>query len=173
MDDELGRTIRWDRPCYKCLSHYCDLSCPEPAKNASAAPQDATDWEAVSADQAMTIAMLRVDALQDAKDAARYHIVRERGAFLYEDGAVGFDNAIDKIGEETALNESAQYKIVQTTEGYWYVRLDAQRFAQWPVGNKLTLPRCFDSGWWTQAEVDAINKQLGFDLDDAAMEQKL
>ena len=29
-----------------------------------AAPQDATDWEAVSADQAMTIAMLRVDYQQ-------------------------------------------------------------------------------------------------------------
>jgi hypothetical protein len=23
--------IRWDRPCYKCLSHYCDLFCKEPA----------------------------------------------------------------------------------------------------------------------------------------------
>jgi hypothetical protein len=21
--------IKWDRPCYKCLSHYCDLSCKE------------------------------------------------------------------------------------------------------------------------------------------------
>ncbi len=24
--------IKWDRPCYKCLSHYCDLSCKEPAQ---------------------------------------------------------------------------------------------------------------------------------------------
>jgi hypothetical protein len=23
--------IKWDRPCYKCLSHYCDLSCKEPS----------------------------------------------------------------------------------------------------------------------------------------------
>lgn len=23
---------RWDRPCYKCRSHFCDLSCPEPEK---------------------------------------------------------------------------------------------------------------------------------------------
>ena len=22
--------IKWDRPCYKCLSHFCDLSCKEP-----------------------------------------------------------------------------------------------------------------------------------------------
>lgn len=22
--------IKWDRPCYKCLSYYCDLSCKEP-----------------------------------------------------------------------------------------------------------------------------------------------
>jgi hypothetical protein len=22
---------KWDRPCYKCLSHYCDLSCKEPS----------------------------------------------------------------------------------------------------------------------------------------------
>ena len=96
---------------------------------------DAIDWEGVAADQAMTIAMMQVDAEQDKKDAARF-------------------------------------EIKETAEGYWYVRLDAQRFAQWPVGNKLTLPRCFDSGWWTQAEVDAINKQLGFDLDDAAMQQE-
>ena len=96
---------------------------------------DAIDWESVAADQAMTIAMAKVDAEQDKKDAARF-------------------------------------EIKETAEGYWYVRLDAQRFAQWPVGNKLTLPRCFDSGWWTQAEVDAINKQLGFDLDDAAMQQE-
>jgi hypothetical protein len=25
--------IKWDRPCYKCLSHYCDLSCKEPAQS--------------------------------------------------------------------------------------------------------------------------------------------
>ena len=24
--------IKWDRPCYKCLSHYCDLSCKETLK---------------------------------------------------------------------------------------------------------------------------------------------
>ena len=23
---------KWDRPCYKCLSHYCDLSCKENEK---------------------------------------------------------------------------------------------------------------------------------------------
>ena len=34
------------------------------ANTANAAPQDATDWEAVSADQAMTIAMLKVDYQQ-------------------------------------------------------------------------------------------------------------
>ena len=22
--------IKWDKPCYKCLSHFCDLSCEEP-----------------------------------------------------------------------------------------------------------------------------------------------
>ena len=22
--------IKWDKPCYKCLSHFCDLSCKEP-----------------------------------------------------------------------------------------------------------------------------------------------
>ena len=40
MDDELRKPIKWDRPCYKCGSHYCDLSCPDRAKNANAAPQD-------------------------------------------------------------------------------------------------------------------------------------
>jgi len=24
--------IKWDRPCYKCLSHYCNLSCKETLK---------------------------------------------------------------------------------------------------------------------------------------------
>ena len=22
--------IKWDKPCYKCRSHFCDLSCKEP-----------------------------------------------------------------------------------------------------------------------------------------------
>ena len=22
--------IKWDKPCYKCGSHFCDLSCKEP-----------------------------------------------------------------------------------------------------------------------------------------------
>ena len=22
--------IKWDKPCYKCSSHFCDLSCKEP-----------------------------------------------------------------------------------------------------------------------------------------------
>ena len=39
MNDELRKPIKWDRPCYKCKSYYCDLSCPEPVKNYNAAPQ--------------------------------------------------------------------------------------------------------------------------------------
>ena len=65
-----------------------------------AAPQDATDWEAVSADQAMTIAMLRVDyqqlqalvtsqgiALMEQeewqKEAARYRFMRVNQSFKF------------------------------------------------------------------------------------------
>ena len=36
--DELRKSIKFDRPCYKCGSRYCDLSCPDLAKNANAAP---------------------------------------------------------------------------------------------------------------------------------------
>ena len=38
---------------------------------------DAIDWEGVAADQAMTIAMMQVDAEQDKKDAARYRFMRQ------------------------------------------------------------------------------------------------
>ena len=40
MNDELRKPIKWDRPCYKCGSYYCDLSCPDRAKNANAAPDE-------------------------------------------------------------------------------------------------------------------------------------
>ena len=32
MSEELRKSIRWDRPCYKCRSNYCDLSCPDPTR---------------------------------------------------------------------------------------------------------------------------------------------
>lgn len=49
MDDELRKPIKWDRPCYKCGSHYCDLSCPDRAKNANPAPQ--REWQGLTAEQ--------------------------------------------------------------------------------------------------------------------------
>jgi len=54
-----------------------------------------------------------------------------------------------------------EIKIRKLKSGYWYARLDGQRFAQWPVGENLTLANCFDPGWWTQAEVDQINLLVG------------
>ena len=56
MDDELRKPIKWDRPCYKCGSHYCDLSCPDRAKNANAnaAPEQepvATDCTRIMREQ--------------------------------------------------------------------------------------------------------------------------
>jgi len=47
--------------------------------------------------------------------------------------------------------------IKKLESGYWYVRLDANRFAQWMYGTKLSLNECFNSGWWTQREVDEVN----------------
>ena len=49
-------------------------------------PDDAIDWEGVAADQAMTIAMMQVDAEQDKKDADRYRWLREHTAIT--DGGV-------------------------------------------------------------------------------------
>lgn len=42
--------------------------------------------------------------------------------------------------------------------GYTHLRLDANRFAQWPCGERLTLDQCHPKEWWTQAEVDAVNE---------------
>ena len=44
MDDELRKPIKWDRPCYKCRSYYCDQSCPALSKNANAAPPQPAVW---------------------------------------------------------------------------------------------------------------------------------
>jgi hypothetical protein len=35
--------IKWDRPCYKCLSHYCDLSCKETLKQEHSEPVAVVD----------------------------------------------------------------------------------------------------------------------------------
>ena len=102
MDEELRKAA--DDAADWLLSNTCFKSNPKAraihealdkalAKNANAAPQDATDWEGVSADQAMTIAMLRVDYQQLSdlctrqgirsmeqeewqKEAARYRFIR-------------------------------------------------------------------------------------------------
>jgi len=51
--------------------------------------------------------------------------------------------------------------IKRLDSGYMHLRLDANRFAQWPCWERLTLDQCSPQGWWTQAEVDAVNEMLG------------
>ena len=51
------------------------------------------------------------------------------------------------------------FEIKTLPSGYWFVRLDPHRFAQWRIGERLTIADCF--GWWDQSVVDAINKQIG------------
>ena len=50
------------------------------------------------------------------------------------------------------------FEIKSLPSGYWFVRLDPHRFAQWRTGERLTLADCF--GWWDQSTVRAINRQL-------------
>ena len=50
------------------------------------------------------------------------------------------------------------FEIKTLPSGYWFVRLDPYRFAQWRIGERLTLADCF--GWWDQGTVRAINRQL-------------
>lgn len=50
------------------------------------------------------------------------------------------------------------FEIKSLPSGYWHLRLDPNRFAQWHIGEHLALADCF--GWWDQSVVDAINKQL-------------
>ena len=52
------------------------------------------------------------------------------------------------------------FEIKSLPSGYWFVRLDPYRFAQWRIGERLTLADCFAPDWWDQSTVDAINKQL-------------
>ena len=91
------------------------------AKNANAAPQDATDWEGVAADQAMTIAMMKVDyqqlqtlvtsqgiALMEQeewqKEAARYRWLRDKAT------EANLDNLcmIPKSEWDTAIDTAMQ-----------------------------------------------------------------
>ena len=64
-----------------------------------AAPQDATDWEAVSADQAMTIAMLRVDYQQ------LQALVTSQGIALME--------------QEEWQKDAARWRYVCSAQGLW------------------------------------------------------
>ena len=34
--------IKWDRPCYKCRSHFCDMSCKEPEQEPEQESDDLT-----------------------------------------------------------------------------------------------------------------------------------
>ena len=52
------------------------------------------------------------------------------------------------------------FEIKSLPSGYWFVRLDPHRFAQWRIGERLTLADCFATDWWDQSVVDAINKQV-------------
>lgn len=52
---------KYDRPCYKCRSHFCPGNCKEPEHLQQPAQQKPVDWEAVAADQAMTIAMMKAE----------------------------------------------------------------------------------------------------------------
>ena len=52
------------------------------------------------------------------------------------------------------------FEIKSLPSGYWFVRLDPNRFAQWRIGERLTIAECFNRGWWDQSTVDAINKQV-------------
>ena len=86
-----------------------------------AAPDDATDWEGIAADQAMTIAMLKVDYQQlqalvtsqgirlmeaedDAKNAARYRWLRDQAT------EANLDNLcmIPKSEWDTAIDTAMQ-----------------------------------------------------------------
>ena len=52
------------------------------------------------------------------------------------------------------------FEIKTLPSGYWFVRLDPYRFAQWRIGERLTIADCFATDWWGQSVVDAINKQV-------------
>ena len=88
----------------------------------AAAPQDATDWEAVSADQAMTIAMLTVDYQQLQalvtsqgvrmmeqeewqKDAAKYRWLLRLFVYLGDSPAETLDAAIVKTMAKMPLED--------------------------------------------------------------------
>lgn len=87
MADELRKPIKWDRPCYKCGSHYCDLSCPDRANNANAAPQD-----------------------QDAKDAADIFWDYEDGEYCVRSIQEICENACDRGAENGAVLRVNQAK---------------------------------------------------------------
>lgn len=79
-----------------------------------AAPQDATDWEAVSADQAMTIAMLRVDYQQ------LQALVTSQGIALME------QEEWQKDAERYRwLRQAPQSNTQITTDQLWGEELDA------------------------------------------------
>ena len=60
---------KYDRPCYKCRSNFCPGNCKEP-EHLQQPAQQLVDWEAVAADQAMTIAMMKAEQ-EDAVLAER------------------------------------------------------------------------------------------------------
>ena len=57
--------IKWDKPCYKCLSHFCDLSCKEPKHLQAPQPKE-PEQEPVA-------------CVQDLGEVKRKHLVYEKG----------------------------------------------------------------------------------------------
>jgi len=51
-----------------------------------------------------------------------------------------------------------------------HLRMDANRFAQWPCWERLTLDQCHPKERWTQADVDAVNEMV--DTNTMQQEQK-
>ena len=93
------------------------------SKNANAAPDDAIDWEGVAADQAMTIAMMKVDYQQLQalvtsqgvrmmeqeewqKDAAKYQWLLRLFVYLGDSPAETLDAAIVKTMAKMPLEKS-------------------------------------------------------------------
>ena len=67
--------IKWDKPCYKCLSHFCDLSCEEPKHLQAPQRKPLTD------EQGEPAAYVNGDALDNMLDDRLAFIQRTKSGY--------------------------------------------------------------------------------------------
>ena len=144
--------IKWDKPCYKCLSHFCDLSCKEPKHLQAPQPKEPEqDQDEVDIRSRLyqRIHELETQLAQPEQTNTRpYYTIDELNAWADEKEKQAWRNAAIRIGEELSS---------VGPDGYY--DMDAWKWLDWameqePRGkNSLAQPEQEPVAWISPKEL--------------------